>query len=353
METVGQYLRKGRELRQVSIEDVVLHTRIQSLFIEAIEEDQFDRLPNLVSAKGFVRSYARFLRIDEVEAIRLFSSAYPGTPPPPPLPEAQTLPLFPPARNREILPDMTVRIGQKTGDDSFRLFLKVFSVGMLFIFLLMVLISWWSKRGEEPSTTTENPVEGHPAPGGVIAPQSEPALSIAEPSPMGSASSTAVSDPALSGAVTGTSISALPFVSPVENAMSGKPTSLPVRPVSARPDGVTAGTSPPAGIGSLTGTGISVTSHPPSESSVLHETEKPIVLMVEAIEPTWIRLTIDEKETRNVLLQEGQKGFWKAKKSFLFTTGNAGGARVFLDGKALGFLGKKNRVVKNRLFTRD
>ena len=64
MESIGRHLRKERELRQVSLEEMAQTTRIPLKMLHRIEEDRFDELPGEVFARGFLRSYTRALGID-------------------------------------------------------------------------------------------------------------------------------------------------------------------------------------------------------------------------------------------------------------------------------------------------
>lgn len=64
MDSIGAYLRRERELRQVSLEELVQITRIPLRMLQRIEDDQFDELPGDVFARGFLRSYARALGLD-------------------------------------------------------------------------------------------------------------------------------------------------------------------------------------------------------------------------------------------------------------------------------------------------
>jgi len=63
MESIGQTLKKERELRHVSLEEVSQTTRIPLKMLQRIEGDRFDELPGEVFARGFLRSYARTLGI--------------------------------------------------------------------------------------------------------------------------------------------------------------------------------------------------------------------------------------------------------------------------------------------------
>lgn len=70
METIGQYLRRMREERRMSVEEISRATRMPVLSVERIESDQFDELPGEVFVRGFLKSYSRALHVpvDEVMA---------------------------------------------------------------------------------------------------------------------------------------------------------------------------------------------------------------------------------------------------------------------------------------------
>lgn len=61
MKTVGTILRQARESKKISLVDVEKATKIRSKFLEAIERDEYQSLPTIAYAKGFVKNYAEFL----------------------------------------------------------------------------------------------------------------------------------------------------------------------------------------------------------------------------------------------------------------------------------------------------
>jgi cytoskeletal protein RodZ len=63
--TFGERLKRERELREVSLEEVAKGTRIAERFLRALENEQWDRLPSGVFGRGFVRSIARYLGLSE------------------------------------------------------------------------------------------------------------------------------------------------------------------------------------------------------------------------------------------------------------------------------------------------
>ena len=74
MDSIGAYLRRERELRHVSLEELVQITRVPLKMLQRIEEDRFDELPGEVFARGFLRSYARALGLDCEDVLARFGA---------------------------------------------------------------------------------------------------------------------------------------------------------------------------------------------------------------------------------------------------------------------------------------
>lgn len=64
MNSLGSHLKEKREEKGYSIEEVAEATNIASRYLRAIEEHDFSQFPADVYAKGFIRSYAKFLDLD-------------------------------------------------------------------------------------------------------------------------------------------------------------------------------------------------------------------------------------------------------------------------------------------------
>ena len=61
----GERLKRERELRDVTLEEITSATRIGPRFLEALENEDWEKLPGGVFNRGFVRSIARYLGLDE------------------------------------------------------------------------------------------------------------------------------------------------------------------------------------------------------------------------------------------------------------------------------------------------
>jgi len=65
----GERMRREREMRGVSLDEIAESTKIGTRLLRALEEEQFDLLPGGIFNKGFVRAYARYLGMDEDQAV--------------------------------------------------------------------------------------------------------------------------------------------------------------------------------------------------------------------------------------------------------------------------------------------
>ena len=77
-ESIGPLLKHARETQGLSLDQVASATRIQRKYLQALEDEQFAVLPEPVFTKGFVRTYARSLGMDEHDVLRRFSEAFKG-----------------------------------------------------------------------------------------------------------------------------------------------------------------------------------------------------------------------------------------------------------------------------------
>ena len=67
--TIGQKLKSAREAKGVSVSEAAASTKILSKFIEAMEDDNFEKLSAPVYVKSFVRLYAKYLNLDPLPLI--------------------------------------------------------------------------------------------------------------------------------------------------------------------------------------------------------------------------------------------------------------------------------------------
>lgn len=70
--TLGEKLKKLRSERRISLSEVSKNTHIQAKYLEYIEEGDYDSLPADVYVRGFLKSYADYLGVDESILLKLF-----------------------------------------------------------------------------------------------------------------------------------------------------------------------------------------------------------------------------------------------------------------------------------------
>lgn len=72
MESIGEKLRQTRESKKLSLKDVSNETNLAPTFIEALEDEDFDKFPSETYILGFLKTYSEFLKLDADEMIQLY-----------------------------------------------------------------------------------------------------------------------------------------------------------------------------------------------------------------------------------------------------------------------------------------
>ena len=75
MGSFGERMRREREMRGIKLEEISESTKISQRNLLALEDERFERLPGGIFNKGFVRAYARYLGLDEEQAVQDFMAA--------------------------------------------------------------------------------------------------------------------------------------------------------------------------------------------------------------------------------------------------------------------------------------
>lgn len=70
--TIGELLKTTREQRGIPLREVSDETRISIRYLEAIESNDYKRLPGGIFNRSFVRAYARCIGYDEKEAVEAY-----------------------------------------------------------------------------------------------------------------------------------------------------------------------------------------------------------------------------------------------------------------------------------------
>ena len=74
MGELGNTLSRARRARAITLEDVERDTHVSKRYLEALENEDFSIFPAPVYARGFLRTYSRYLGLNPEELIRIFPS---------------------------------------------------------------------------------------------------------------------------------------------------------------------------------------------------------------------------------------------------------------------------------------
>jgi cytoskeleton protein RodZ len=80
--SLGERFREARAQRGLTLSEVSEHLRIRSVYLAAIEDENWSAIGAPVYTRGFLRTYARYLGLDPEQAVSEYNAAS-GAPPAP------------------------------------------------------------------------------------------------------------------------------------------------------------------------------------------------------------------------------------------------------------------------------
>lgn len=72
MRTVGQILKEARENKLYTLEEIEKHTKIRVELLQALEHDEYEKLPPSTFVQGFIKNYGKFLSLDTDKLLAIF-----------------------------------------------------------------------------------------------------------------------------------------------------------------------------------------------------------------------------------------------------------------------------------------
>jgi cytoskeletal protein RodZ len=76
MQTIGERLEEARKKRGVSLQDAAESTKIRDEYLAALEANSLKSIPlETIYIRGFIRNYAKFLRIDPSKLLADFDAS--------------------------------------------------------------------------------------------------------------------------------------------------------------------------------------------------------------------------------------------------------------------------------------
>ncbi|MGH2349629.1 MAG: helix-turn-helix domain-containing protein [bacterium] len=73
---IGDRLRNAREAKRITFDAAAQQTRIRVTYLQALEDEEFGKLPGPIYAKGFLRAYAAALGLDADELVAVYPEAF-------------------------------------------------------------------------------------------------------------------------------------------------------------------------------------------------------------------------------------------------------------------------------------
>ena len=75
MEPIGDYLKREREFRNISLEEISRTTKIRESILHAIEENQLESIDSPIFVKGFLRAYAKYVGLDPTDVVLRYEAS--------------------------------------------------------------------------------------------------------------------------------------------------------------------------------------------------------------------------------------------------------------------------------------
>lgn len=297
MSSIGETLRRARVKRNLDLDQISRELKISPKLLEAIEAEQFQKLPGSMFAKSFVRQYAHFLGLDEEEmANEVARTLQPQT----------ELPRFADTQMPVRLPIQVPKVEawETVGDRSFSWGSPLPALALFVVAMLACsgVYAWYQRKSHPVLAQTSIATEAPPMQ------QQAPPVSQAAPPPP---TETAAPRPAAAIAQ-----QQLPPVTVPEV----KPTPAPLT------------------------TQTVATAAPPPAPSAAPNPNATVHVQITAEEPAWVLARSDGKYLFSGTLDANQSRTLEGVKNIELRLGNAGAVNIVLNGNPIGPVGPKGQV---------
>ncbi len=357
MKKTGEILKAAREEKGLSLNEVALSLKISSKVLKAIEEGDESQLPAKTFLRGFVKSYATFLRLDADKILESFYEEMGSTRPQPYIRPGTT-------PDKDLLveskgdstesTEATVTPIRKTApastsNDYSPLNKKNNTKTIVAVVLLCVLagliiftkkmIDKYSKEAEVPPSVAQT-MEGVTPVDGETPTLTEP-LTSQSPTPNSSSMENMTKADSeklepLSKATPVATPKASPSVTPsATETAKASPTPSATHTPSATPS--------PSPTASASAT---ASASPSPSASPTPEKPKPVELIVEALDTVEIEYSSPNGKPQKIKLSAEQVHTFKSKSGLKISFSNGGAVNLILNGKELGIPGDLGKPIK-------
>lgn len=326
----GENLRREREMRGISLQEISETTKISIRLLEALENEEFYKLPGGIFTRSFIRAYANYLGLDEERVLAEYQ-------------------LVAPPKGEEDF--------SRIGVSSNRANLKSRIPILPWVIAVLLLaggyaIFHYGHRFSESASTFENS-----SPAGAALAKSSTSLDTASTKPpqvlTSVDASNSGSSPAQGSATARDGKASSSSSGPASNSTAGgaqaSADASSSAPPSASGDHAAAGAATGASATPATASTPGSSAPTPAEAQAQGE----MLLQVAATQPAWVAVDADGKTVLERVLHPNEIKTLMARNYFDVTTGNAQGTVLSLDGVTLKPLGRFGEVKKVHLTRND
>ncbi len=351
MKRTGEILKKAREERKLSLHEVALFLKINSRVLQAIEDGDQSQLPARTFLRGFVQSYAKFLKLDPQFVLQIFSEeTAPPTPSPvvdsphvSPLevkekekpieiddipPMVETKPVVEERTEVDVI-SLEKSILTQSQDSQDKLGFKTIAVSVLGLLLVVVLyfansvIKKYQKEGVVDPSDTIASVETQEGSATDQADEAPP--TVAEVTPPEEKTSSPAPTPPVSAPMTSSPTVTSPIVSPITLP---KPVVVAPTPPAPTPAPTPAPVPAPVPVAAVT--------PPPAATTEKKPEGKLIEVIVEANDSVEIEYSSAKTSPQKMVLKADQIHTFKSRSGVRLKISNGGAVNIIMNGRDLG-----------------
>lgn len=293
----GANLKRERELRGISLQEISEATKISVRLLKAIESDRHELLPGGVFRKSFIKSYARHLGMNEETVLQEYCLA-----------AEIASPSSPAEEKFDLGKTVTTFLNRNMRG----------AIGICIAIVLVGLSLWLSSKSGGNHATGGPEISEKPT--ARVASEQSPPSSV--PSQVAVASHLGETPPVAASKPSPIQKTGTPLTpSAVELKVLGERAKKPETP-------------------------RAVPENPVPESSKSGEPPKPgeLMLGIDATEECWLSVSSTDSALYSGILQSEQSKKFSLQKALKLTVGNAGGVRLSINGKPFAALGKSGQV---------
>ena len=298
---IGDLLRTEREKKGISKRRLAEDIRVREHIIEALENEEWDKLPARVFIKGFIRSYTISIGYDTAKALKLFDASSPP--------------------GGEDVPKPLTRKKKRN--------LGIYYI-VLFLIILAALVYFFKVKDRD-----EDSLEGVQSVSGSLSyPVDKAEENEDPPEPV---------KPPEGGSVAETQEQPVPKMAPPENkeSVQEEPADIPeVLPERDEKNPLTEETIPgETGIKKDIPEPETVTGEP---AEFLNQLSATVNMR------TYVKIIVDDNPPKEFIFQPGSNPWWTSVRGFEVTVGNAGGIEFEFNGEMIKNIGGVGKVKKLR-----